>query len=150
MGANCNRPPDSRCAFEPCVRGELNQPRAVRRITYEHERRPVASRQKEQRRRQKTRARRPILPDVDSHAAADDDTRASTKAGTSSQGASDVLFANLESAASNPVEPPLPISSELCFGMNSGATPAPTSGYDGAFRSRDSCRSASAAALSLL
>ena len=29
-GANCNRPPDSRCAFEPCVRGELNQPRAVR------------------------------------------------------------------------------------------------------------------------
>ena len=30
MGANCNRPPDSRCAFEPCVRGELNQPRAMR------------------------------------------------------------------------------------------------------------------------
>ena len=47
MGANCNRPPDSRCAFESCVRGGLNQPRAVRRITYEHERRPVASRQKE-------------------------------------------------------------------------------------------------------
>ena len=90
----------------------------------------------------KTRARRLTLPDVDSHAAADDDTRASMKAGASSQGTSDVLFANLESAASNPVEPPLPIGSELCFGMNSGATPAPTSGHDGAFRSRDSCRSA--------
>ena len=29
MGANYNRPPDSCCAFEPCVRGELNQPGAV-------------------------------------------------------------------------------------------------------------------------
>src|SRR3954454_6307542 len=28
--ANCNCPPDSRCAFESCVRGELNQPRPVR------------------------------------------------------------------------------------------------------------------------
>jgi hypothetical protein len=61
-----------------------------------------------------------------------------------------LLVANLQSAASSTIGPRRRIGPALCFGMNSRATPAPTPGHNGACRSRDSCRAASASAQSLL
>jgi hypothetical protein len=47
-------------------------------------------------------------------------------------------IANLETGDLVADRPSLPICPEFCFGMNSGATPAPVCGDDGACRSRDS------------
>jgi hypothetical protein len=51
---------------------------------------------------------------------------ASTKAGLAPRDQSDPVFANLESVAASPIALRLRIGRELCFGMNSGATPTAT------------------------
>jgi hypothetical protein len=73
-----------------------NQPSRSNQRRHEN----AAKRQKEQCRRATTRAWRLLLPDIGSHAAAGDDTRANMNAGASSSGTSDVLFARCETIAS--------------------------------------------------